>query len=129
MANEKSIDDDVKIFIRNVIESFEHMEILLLLHANPEKEWSARDVCNKLRNDYDSAINRLADLEAKGLLESRTSGTLYYRFKPKKDSLTKTVDKLARTYLERRVTVINLIFSKPHEKIQVFAEAFKIRKD
>ncbi len=129
MSSESLIDDDVKNFIRNVIDSFEHMEILLLLHSNPAQEWTAQEVCNRLRNDYGSAVNRLADLASKGLLKIRCDSENHFQFSPKNDMMQRTVDGLAKAYLERRVTIINLIFSKPHNKIQIFANAFKIRKD
>ena len=36
---------------------------------------------------------------------------------------------LDRAYAERRVTVINLIFSKPIDKLRSFADAFRIKKE
>ncbi len=36
---------------------------------------------------------------------------------------------LAEGYAERRVTVINLLFSKPVERIRTFADAVRLRKD
>lgn len=128
----KHMDNDVRVFVLNMIDSFEQMEILLLLHANQEQDWQAIDVTNKLRNTEASVIERLNDLENKGLLRSRAPdgpGSNVYQYSPRDQALARTVDALAKTYAERRASVINLIFSKPLAKIQTFADAFKLRKD
>jgi hypothetical protein len=40
-----------------------------------------------------------------------------------------SIERLAELYKERRVSIISLIYSKPHQQVQAFADAFKIRKD
>lgn len=127
------IDAAVKSFIHDKIESVEHLEILLLLHAQAERTWSAEEVVASLRNELESARIRLADLAQKRLLAVDLQGQTgtaspRYRYAPV-GPLAAAVDKLAATYSMRRVTVIQLIFSKPLDRIQVFADAFKLRKD
>ena len=39
------------------------------------------------------------------------------------------VDALAYAYGERRLQVMRAVFSRPAENIQVFADAFRLRKD
>ena len=41
----------------------------------------------------------------------------------------KVVAAVADAYAERRYTVIDVIFSKPAERIRVFADAFRLRQD
>jgi hypothetical protein len=43
--------------------------------------------------------------------------------------LDRTASDLARLYPERRFTIIEIIFSKPNDKIRSFADAFRIRRD
>jgi len=129
VAGDNGIDLDVKTFILEKVESVEHVEILLLLHAHPERDWSADEISQTLRNSRESANLRLSDLAGKGILRPSASDSTRYRYAPRDHKLAETVDKLVTTYSERRVSVINLIFSKPLERIQVFADAFKIRKD
>jgi hypothetical protein len=70
---------------------------------------------------------RLNDLHARGLLVQKDGPT--YRYGPAQADLNSLVERLAAIYHERRVTIITLIYSKPHTQVQAFADAFKLRKD
>jgi hypothetical protein len=86
-------------------------------------------VARELRIAPISAGERLEEFVRGGLL-SRTGGTpLEYRYAPASTKLDTAVDGLARAYTERRVSVINFIFSKPVDKIRTFADAFRLRKE
>jgi hypothetical protein len=43
--------------------------------------------------------------------------------------LGRAVDDLAVAYAERRYAVIELIFSRPTDKLQFFSRAFRLRRD
>jgi predicted ArsR family transcriptional regulator len=134
------LSEEVKKFITEHISSVEQLEVLLLLHHHLQQAWSAQEVSQELRIDPASAAERLADLEARGLLARReaagggppaedlTADPLY-QYQPQKPHFDHTVSDLAKFYQEYRVTVISLIFSKPIDKIRTFADAFKLRKD
>jgi hypothetical protein len=123
------ISREIEQFIHEKINSVEQLEVLLLLSGSPEKEWSAAEVSQKLYIQPESATKRLADLHAGELLIlSQTSDSLY-RYKPSTNALESAVSGLAEAYKVRRVSVINLIFSKPHDHIRVFSDAFRIRKE
>ena len=126
---ESGLSENVKKFIIDHINSVEQLEVLLLLHSHKQKEWSAREASQELRINQDSAKVRLADLHSRGLLAVRESSDPLYRYQPQKPNFAQTVDDLAKAYPEYRVTVINLIFSKPIDKIRTFADAFKFRED
>lgn len=125
----QGLSEEIKKFIIEQINSLEQLEILLLLHSHPEREWTAQEVSQELRLSQTSVVDRLADLQSRGLLTAREDSALLYQYQPQKPELRATVDSLARLYPDYRVTVINLIFSKPLDKIQTFADAFKLRKD
>lgn len=133
------LSEDVKKFIAEHLSSVEQLEVLLLLHRNQQQAWSAQEVSRELRIDPTSAAERLADLEARGLLTRREAAgggpaegdtaEPRYQYQPQKPHFDHTVNDLAKSYQEYRVTVISLIFSKPIDKIRTFADAFKFRKD
>ena len=123
------LSEDVKKFIVEHINSLEQLEVLLLLHRHPQQEWTAHDVSQELRIAPASAAVRLADLQTGGLVAVSEASDPLYRYHPQKPDFEPTVNSLAKGYAEYRVTVINLIFSKPLDKIQTFADAFKFRKD
>ena len=113
------------------IDSVEQLEILLLLHKDSARAWSAEAVARELRVSPISAGDRLKELMRAGILvrvEGVGSGA-EYRYAPDSPKLAEAVNGLASAYTERRVTVINLIFSKPVDKIRTFADAFRLRKD
>lgn len=123
------LPEDVRRFIADHIESVEQLEILLLLHHHGGRVWTAESVARELRIAPISAGERLEDL-ARASIVSRMQGTpVEYRYAPGSPNLDAAVAGLATAYSERRVTVINLIFSKPVDKIRTFADAFRLRRD
>jgi predicted ArsR family transcriptional regulator len=128
-VTDKGLSEEVKKFITDHINSLEQLEILLLLHSHPQQEWTAQAVSQELRLSQASAAMRLADLEKRGLLGVKETADPLYRYQPQKPDFEPTVDSLAKSYPDYRFTVINLIFSKPLDKIQTLADAFKFRED
>lgn len=118
------VSDAAKRLIAAEIHSVEQLEVLLLVRAAPEKEWTAAEVSRALVTQVDTAEHRLNDLVARKLLKG-TGDT--YRYGP--DSATdKAVGDLAQAYATRRTTVIGLIFSKPSDAVTSFSDAFRLRK-
>jgi hypothetical protein len=114
----------VKQFIAKHIESVGQLEVLLLLRAAGQKEWTAAEVARALVLQLDAAVGWLEDLAGRGLA---TEEERRYRYGPPSE-VERTIDELAESYAKYRVTVIGLIFSKPSERITVFSDAFRIRR-
>lgn len=127
MSAAAAIPDHVRRFIYDHIESVEQVELLLLLRKESGRAWSADELAKELRLNAGSAAMRLLDLRERGFVTEEKPEQ--YRFDATRAELARDVDGLAREYVERRTSVINLIFSKPTEKIRTFADAFKFRKD
>lgn len=120
---------EVEQFILKYIDSLEEMEILLLLSSAPEKTWSPDTVYEAIRSSLDSVKQRLEALSAKGLLQAKGNGHRSYQFQPATADLASAVQSLAMAYKERRLRVLECLFSKPLSSLRIFADAFKIRKD
>ncbi|WNG32920.1 hypothetical protein F0U61_04295 [Archangium violaceum] len=118
----------VRRLIAENIDSVEQLEILLLLFQHPQRTWNAESVARELRVSALSAGERLEDLNYDGLVARVDGSAGEYRYGPETPALDEAVRGLATAYAERRVTVINLIFSKPVDKIRTFADAFRLRK-
>lgn len=121
--------DDVRLFVEKNIDSLEELEILLFLHRQSPQGWSIESVTNALYTHPQSIGNKLRSLQVKGLLEVQDEqGVPAFRFRPSgKDAFL--VDRPARLYAERRLSVINIILSKPLPNVQAFADAFDLRKE
>jgi hypothetical protein len=117
----------VQRFIATHIDSIEKLEVLLLLRAHTEREWTARDVSLELRIAETSAAARLTDLASRRLVAQ--VGTGAYRFAPASADDAQDVADLQATYSTRRVSVISFIFSKPLDKVRGFADAFRLKRD
>jgi hypothetical protein len=120
------LSDSVKQFIAECIASVEQLEILLHLYATAPRPWSAEAVAKELYLAPESVERRLQEFHDKGLLEKRESDL--FSFKPAKQETERTVLEVSRAYKERRVAVINQIFSNPQDHLRSFADAFKFKK-
>jgi hypothetical protein len=117
---------DAESFIAAYIGSVEELEIALLLHAHPGRTWNAERVAGELRLDALSAAERLAEFCRKGLV---TQDPMGFTYAPRDAKTRQGLATLAAIYTTRRNAIIRLIFSRPNEKVQTFADAFKLRKD
>jgi hypothetical protein len=115
----------VKRFIATEIESVEQLEVLLLLRGAADKDWTAKEVARALVTQPESAATWLEKMAGSGILGAQGNS---YRYAPPTKTVDETIDRLAESYAKYRVTVIGLIFSKPSERVTLFSDAFRIRR-
>jgi hypothetical protein len=120
------IAETVTRFIADHISSVVQLEALLLLRSD-RRGWTADDLSRELRIDHDGALTQLERLASAALLVRDEGTPITYRYAPASEALTRVVEELAAAYDERRVTIIGLIYSKPSDSLQVFANAFRFR--
>jgi len=118
---------DVRTFLTEQIRSLEQLEILLLLGQTPEKSWTPAEVYQVVRSSERSVGDTLETLRKQGLLRLENAGAAY-QFSPPNDQLKDTIGSVARLYVERRVKIVEAIYSEVSELDQ-FAKAFRLRKD
>ena len=124
--HDEGIPIHVAAFIVDHISSVVQLEVLLLLLARRASEATADDLSRELRVNADWVITQMQPLCDTGIL-AVAGGR--YQYRPKSSDIDQTVQDLARTYNERRVSVITLIFNKPTGQVQSFADAFRIRRN
>ena len=112
-------------FITRHIVSVEELEILLMLHEHKDRDWGPAEINRHLRSQEASIAKWLEALVALGLA-SHAGGR--YRFAPASDTLAQETTALAEAFRERRLKVIEFIFSKPSESLLSFVRAFELRK-
>ncbi|HRO67975.1 MAG TPA: hypothetical protein PL182_10460 [Pseudobdellovibrionaceae bacterium] len=122
---------DLKEFIASCFDSVGAIEVLLLLRADRSRKWAAEEVSRELRSNLTHVERQLERLRELGLLEVHDEGeNRSYSFGPSSARSESLVNEMAVQFAVRRVTVINIIYeSKLSDKIQVFSDAFKLRKD
>jgi hypothetical protein len=104
-----AISESVRRFIAQHVHSAGQLEVLLLLRAMPDRDWSIEDVARTHVSAPVLAEQMLEDLWRRGLAE-RSGKAERYRYAPPAE-LVPVIDELAEAYATRRVTVVGLIFA------------------
>ena len=124
---EGGIPPEVQRFIAESIEAADQLDILLLLYRNPGRAYTALEVSQAVFTVASVATLRLEALVGRGLLISTRTADPAYRYEPGTEELARRVDKLAAVYQANRVGVIQLLFARPPDPMQTFADAFRIK--
>jgi hypothetical protein len=122
------IDLGVRTFIAEHIQSVAQLELILLLHSNPHQPWRAADAAREFGLSPEMALGLLRGLCQQGFASASDEADPQFRFAPKSAEFQRLVDQLATLYQQRRVTLVQLIYSRPVDKLQSFADAFRFRK-
>ena len=113
-------------FVRSAIKSAWSLELLLLLHRNPEQSWTSEALIRELRGSEPLVDESLATLSAIGIV---TVGEAGARYQPQSAEMAELVAALVELYAQKPITVLRTIFTSPSDKIRSFSDAFLFRKD
>ena len=133
--SEGRIDGDVQAFLRQHVESYEHLEVLLLLQSHRSEHWSSEAVAEKLRITTAAAREAIDHLDRNGLLRSRASDSgPACRYCPASESLESMVDRLVQIYEDNRLGVILLMNAGAIDRVrsaalQTFADAIRLKRE
>ncbi len=142
--NEGEVSHEVRGFIAGHVTSVVQLETLLLLAADAARAWTADQVAASLRIDPVWASSQMDGLCHQGLAARSGVPPHQYHYAPHDEPTRAAVSALAKAYLERRVTVIGLIFAPPPETprheaarpetprtdgVRAFADAFRLRRE
>ena len=119
----------VRQLLARYIRSVEQLEVLLLMHGQPQRSWSAADVYSVIRSSEASIASRLESFTKEGFLTKENGAPPTYRYAPNTTDLRSAVDEAAGAYKTWRIRVVEAIFAPPSDPVQSFADAFKLRKD
>jgi hypothetical protein len=120
---------DVRQFIIAHVDSVAQLEVLLLLRENAQREWLVSEISDALRTSPKMVAEQAAGLEGLGVIAAHESSDGRFHYSPSTAELREIVDRLALVYEQRRVAVITMIYSKPVDKVQTFADAFRLRQE
>jgi hypothetical protein len=124
--------DELRRFLRDYVSSYEELEVLLLLHSQPEHIWRVAEILAELKVSGESILPALRQLEARGLLSSVPGEVDRFAFAPEKESLRHQVEQLATAYQSKRLAVVQIMSTNAVDRIRTaaihtFAEAFRFR--
>ena len=124
--SQKNLPEDLIRFINTSIPGIPFLEALLLLKTEPEKSWDVESVCNRLYLPTTMVTNLLESLCAAGMA---TEDISHFRYQPRSDELRDLIDRLSESYQNNLVEVTGIIHSSTGNKAQIFADAFKWKRD
>lgn len=123
------LPNDVQQLLKEQIRSIEQLEILLLLRDQPEKRWTTPEVYQTVRSSERSVSQTLEELFKRGMVTRIEGPEPEFQYAPQKSQLAETINALAHLYAERRVRIVEAIYSERTSAVDEFAKAFRFRKD
>lgn len=127
------VPDDVRVLLYERIESYEQLEILLLLHGDPST-WTMERISSRLSITQVLTEAALTSLEATRLVESSGSRPeRHFRAAAGIPALDETIRRLASAYATQPIEIIKLMSAHAIERVRTaalrtFVDAFVLRK-
>lgn len=115
---------EVRRFILTSVPSVPYLEAVLLLRAEPDKDWDAAQLARRLYVPDRAGAELVEQLRASGI----AAGEGAVRYAPAAP-LAQLLDRVAHAYAANLVAVTDLIHSRIDRRAQQFADAFRFRKD
>jgi DNA-binding transcriptional ArsR family regulator len=126
----REVPESVQQFIAKFIHSVSELEVLLLLRDRVAEPLTVEDIGRALLMHRPAIEPRLESLRASNLLTVQESGGIrYYQYAPQTSELKLATEEVAQWYSTHPVAITTLIFSKPIDKMRVFADSFRLRKE
>ena len=120
------IPPEVVEFIQSSVKSVWSVELLLFLRRRSDRSWADDELIKELRSSRSVVAENLATFLQAGLVTGEDG---MFRYAPASAELDRIVGELEKVYAERPTTVVKTIMAAPSEKLQIFADAFRIKKD
>jgi predicted transcriptional regulator len=127
---EYRLPDDVRALLYDGVETYEQLEIVLMLIRDPAEPWTVDTVATALGVSDAVADDALQQLLRAGLVAVATGeGRPRFAYAPKTPAIAATVDRLRDAYADHRLAVINEITANALQRvrtsaIRAFARAF-----
>ncbi|HUM13116.1 MAG TPA: hypothetical protein VLT82_19370 [Myxococcaceae bacterium] len=126
----RELTSELHRFLYESIESYEELEILLLLRAEWERPWTATDLASTLKLSRQIVDGVLGGLERRGLLEiGADHERISLKTPPGEPATAALLDELAHAYDSDRLAVMRLMNANAVERVRtkamhLFADAF-----
>lgn len=122
--------DGLKLEVRELIarhlDSVESIEILLLLRRSPQTYWAAPAIAEQLGIAPGIARAKLEALRHSGMIAVGEQ-TGAFRYAAVDEPTKNALEQLAEAYANRRVSVINTIYSTNLERLRAFSNSFRVK--
>lgn len=127
------VGEAIRAFLRDYIDSFESLEILLLLRRE-RTACTADELCRRLETRTPMIDDALVSLVRARLINADQSVLTLYTYADKDPARDAIVGSLERIYRDEPIQIMQLMSTNAIERlrtstIRAFADAFVVRKD
>lgn len=122
---EGDIPDEVRQFVSRHIQSLEQLEVLLLVSALPDRDWTVESVFQVVQTNRALVEKRLEEFVSSGFMVKAPDGS--YRYAPKSETIARQLASTAGFYKLSRHKIVELIYSGGDD-IRKFSDAFRFKK-
>jgi hypothetical protein len=113
-------------FVSAYIRSLDQLEVLLLLSALPDREWSVSAIDSVVRSNPEVVAQWLEGFVQSGIV-SRSEDPPVYRYQPSNVEIAKAVAALGACYKMGRHRIVDLIY-RPQSPLKDLSDAFRFRR-
>jgi hypothetical protein len=123
--------EDLQRFLFDHVESYEELELVVLLRRQRERDWSASEAASELRLTTHAALAGLEALEQRGLVvKGALAGS--FRYAPCSLEAAARLAQLDEFYRSQRLSVVMLMSVNAIERLRVatlhrFADTLRLR--
>jgi len=133
VSNTDDLPEDVRALLTEHIESYEQLEVLLLLRRERYEEWTVEGLAARLHVREELIRSALDGLKAGGLVAISTAPAPRFAYRPTSSGLDAAAGRLDREYAERPIRIIQLMSANAIERVRTaalhtFADAFVLKK-
>lgn len=134
MSNGDDLPEDVRALLHEHIESYEQLEVLLLLRRERYEDWTIDGLSARLHVREELVGSAVEGLKASGLVTmTRTAPTPGFSYRPASSGLDAAAGRLEREYAERPIRIIQLMSANAIDRVRTaalhtFADAFVLKK-
>ncbi|MGH8287550.1 MAG: hypothetical protein ACREV7_00775 [Steroidobacteraceae bacterium] len=133
MSDARDLPEDVRALLKEHIESYEQLEMLLLLRRERYEGWTAEGLAARLRVGAEFIEPALAGLKLSGLVEITGTAPARFAYRAASSGLDAAAGRLEREYAERPILIIqqmsaNAIGRLRTAALHTFADAFVLKK-
>lgn len=121
-----AVPDDVRRFVLTSVPSVPYAEAVLLLRRHPDRAFGAGDLARALYITEKAAQDLLLHAEQTGVAQAGADG---HRYLPRDPALGEAWDRFAACYASDLIRVTQLIHGATQKGAQLFADAFKLRRE
>jgi hypothetical protein len=134
VSDTDDLPEDVRALLHEHIESYEQLEVLLLLRRERHEGWTLAGLAARLHLRQELIGSALEGLETGGLVAATGAASeRRFAYRPASSGIDAAAGRLEREYAERPIRIIQLMSANAIDRVRsaalhTFADAFVLKK-